>query len=86
MYTELEEKTKNKHLLRILSCFFFTQYWLQDKALCTIDKYYVNSKLHSKEVFEGDFLEKEGPQLSPERQVGFGKVGERWGRAYAVLQ
>lgn len=30
-----------------------------------------NSKLHSKEAFEGDCLE-EGHQLCPERHVGFG--------------
>lgn len=34
-----------------------------------------NPKLHSKEVFEGDFLE--GDQLCPERHVGFGKVRKR---------
>lgn len=34
-----------------------------------------NSKLHSKEVLEGDFLE--GDLLYPERPIGIGKVSKR---------
>ena len=42
-----------------------------------IDRNDVNSKLHSEEVFEADFMEKEGHWLNPERQVAFENAGER---------
>ena len=42
-----------------------------------IDRNDVNSKSHSEEVFEADFMEKEGHWLNPERQVAFENAGER---------